>query len=220
MQFSFIFYSTNNWCRDGAWSPGSVSLIRLWLTDNELITSIHFLLLLKNIISIWLYLFEIPSEFIFSVQIMEYCKHHSATPEAPVPEHKKYRTDNIIEWDKNFMQVDMEMLFNIALVRIETASVLDYHLFIQKNKQKKTITNKQQAANYLEIRGLLDLSGKTIANHMKGFFILLSLTALFSPPLTEGLQTKLLTKSVQPSQFQRRNRSQCVVALNICKKLS
>ncbi len=56
-----ILYCTNIWCRDGAWSRGSVSLLRLWITDNELIKSIHFLLL-KYILSIWLYLFEIRSE--------------------------------------------------------------------------------------------------------------------------------------------------------------
>ncbi len=95
------------------------------------------------------------------MQIVEYCKHHSETPEAPVPEHDKYRTDNIIEWDKNFMQVDMEMLFNIVLVRIQSVSL------------PMTVTHsckKQQAANYLDIRGLLDLGCKTIANHMKGLF--------------------------------------------------
>jgi S-phase kinase-associated protein 1 len=70
---------------------------------------------------------------------MEWCDHHHKNPDPPVPEAEKYRSDNISAWDQTFMKVDMELLFDIVL-----------------------------AANYMDIKGLLDLGCKTIANHMKG----------------------------------------------------
>ena len=48
-------------------------------------------------------------------------------------------TDRIGQWDQKFMQVDHEMLFEIIL-----------------------------AANYLDIKALLDLSCMTVANMVKG----------------------------------------------------
>jgi len=71
-------------------------------------------------------------------KVLEWCDYHSKNPDPPVPESEKYRLDNIKEWDKNFMKVDLELLFDIVL-----------------------------AANYLDVKGLLDLGCKTIALHMK-----------------------------------------------------
>jgi S-phase kinase-associated protein 1 len=48
-------------------------------------------------------------------------------------------SDDIDEWDKKYMEVDQDMIFDIIL-----------------------------AANYLDIRPLLDLGCKTIANMIKG----------------------------------------------------
>lgn len=49
------------------------------------------------------------------------------------------RAADITEWDAKFLQVDQEMLFEILL-----------------------------AANYLDIRSLLDVGSKTVANMIKG----------------------------------------------------
>lgn len=49
------------------------------------------------------------------------------------------RTTDISEWDQKFLSVDQEMLFEIIL-----------------------------AANYLDIRPLLDIGCKTVANMIKG----------------------------------------------------
>lgn len=75
--------------------------------------------------------------------VLDYCKWHLANPK-PVSEEKKEekRTDDICEWDLNFMNVDQPTLFDLIL-----------------------------AANYLDIKSLLDLGCKTIANMIKGIKI-------------------------------------------------
>lgn len=73
-------------------------------------------------------------------KVLQYCREKRDHPDAPIPESDKYRTDNISAWDQEFMKaLDMEMLFSITL-----------------------------AANHLDIKNLLDLSLKTMANLMKG----------------------------------------------------
>ncbi|KAK9456370.1 E3 ubiquitin ligase [Dipodascopsis uninucleata] len=74
-------------------------------------------------------------------KVLEWCKHHKNDP-TPVNEDdsdtRKKSTD-INEWDQKFMQVDQEMLFEIIL-----------------------------AANYLDIKALLEVGCKTVANMIKG----------------------------------------------------
>ncbi|KAI9346204.1 putative negative regulator sulfur controller-3 [Obelidium mucronatum] len=76
-------------------------------------------------------------------KVLEYCEHHKTDP-LPNPEEDKdnapiRRGDDIEEWDAQFIKVDNEILFEIIL-----------------------------AANYLDIKGLLDLGCKTVANMIKG----------------------------------------------------
>ncbi|KAH8273063.1 hypothetical protein KR018_008330, partial [Drosophila ironensis] len=54
-------------------------------------------------------------------------------------ESKEKRTDDIISWDADFLKVDQGTLFELIL-----------------------------AANYLDIKGLLELTCKTVANMIKG----------------------------------------------------
>ncbi|KAJ8102619.1 E3 ubiquitin ligase SCF complex, Skp subunit [Lipomyces tetrasporus] len=74
-------------------------------------------------------------------KVLEWCEHHKSDP-APATEDdtdaRKKSTD-IDEWDQKFMQVDQEMLFEIIL-----------------------------AANYLDIKALLEVGCKTVANMIKG----------------------------------------------------
>lgn len=72
-------------------------------------------------------------------KVIEYCIYHRRHPDPPVALADQYRTDLISPWDKAFMDVEMQLLFEIVL-----------------------------AANYLDIKGLLDLGCKTIANMIKG----------------------------------------------------
>jgi len=73
-------------------------------------------------------------------KVIEYCKWHLEHP-TPVSEEKKdeKRTDDIIPWDLDFCKVDQATLFELIL-----------------------------AANYLDIKPLLDLTCKTVANMIKG----------------------------------------------------
>lgn len=71
---------------------------------------------------------------------LQYCREKRLHPPEPVPEADKYRTDNISPFDLEYMKdIGNEMLFGLLL-----------------------------GANYLDIKPLVDLCLKTIANMMKG----------------------------------------------------
>jgi len=74
-------------------------------------------------------------------KVIEWCEHHKHDPVASPDDDSDTRkkTTDIEEWDQKFMQVDQEMLFEIIL-----------------------------AANYLDIKALLDVGCKTVANMIKG----------------------------------------------------
>ncbi|KAK0416037.1 hypothetical protein QR680_012262 [Steinernema hermaphroditum] len=74
-------------------------------------------------------------------KVIVWLEHHRADPVVTVEEsaNKEKRTDDIPQWDQQFMKVDQGTLFDIIL-----------------------------AANYLEIRALLDIGCKTVANMIKG----------------------------------------------------
>jgi S-phase kinase-associated protein 1 len=74
-------------------------------------------------------------------KVIEWCEHHRKDPPASQDDDSDSRkkSTDIDEWDQKFMQVDQEMLFEIIL-----------------------------AANYLDIKALLDVGCKTVANMIKG----------------------------------------------------
>ncbi|CBF86566.1 SCF ubiquitin ligase subunit skpA [Aspergillus foveolatus] len=73
-------------------------------------------------------------------KVLEWCAHHRNDPPSSADDDDSRRkTTDIEEWDQKFMQVDQEMLFEIIL-----------------------------AANYLDIKPLLDIGCKTVANMIKG----------------------------------------------------
>ncbi|TKA74302.1 E3 ubiquitin ligase complex SCF subunit sconC [Friedmanniomyces simplex] len=74
-------------------------------------------------------------------KVLEWCTQHKNDP-APTQDDdadSRKKTTDIEEWDQKFMQVDQEMLFEIIL-----------------------------AANYMDIKALLDVGCKTVANMIKG----------------------------------------------------
>jgi len=73
-------------------------------------------------------------------KVIEYCKYHKEHP-TPLEDKKdtEKRTDDIIPWDQEFCKVDQATLFELIL-----------------------------AANFLDIKPLLDLTCKTVANMIKG----------------------------------------------------
>ncbi|EHL00027.1 Skp1 dimerization [Glarea lozoyensis ATCC 20868] len=74
-------------------------------------------------------------------KVIEWCEHHKNDPQTAADDDSDSRkkTTDIEEWDQKFMQVDQEMLFEIIL-----------------------------ASNYLDIKPLLDVGCKTVANMIKG----------------------------------------------------
>ena len=74
-------------------------------------------------------------------KVLEWCEYHRNDPQATNEDDSDSRkkTTDIDDWDQKFMQVDQEMLFEIIL-----------------------------AANYLDIKALLDVGCKTVANMIKG----------------------------------------------------
>lgn len=74
-------------------------------------------------------------------KVVTYCTYHHAHPVAVVSEENKdeKRTDDIGAWDAEFCKIDQKTLFDLIL-----------------------------AANYLDIKDLLDLTCKTVANMIKG----------------------------------------------------
>ncbi|CEG84996.1 Putative E3 ubiquitin ligase complex SCF subunit sconC [Rhizopus microsporus] len=71
-------------------------------------------------------------------KIIEWCSYHR-DDNINKDDKQENRTIEIDEWDQNFMQVEQEMLFDIIL-----------------------------AANYLDIKQLLDIGCKTVADMIKG----------------------------------------------------
>lgn len=73
-------------------------------------------------------------------KVINYCTHHKDDPPPPEDdENKEKRTDDIGSWDQEFLKVDQGTLFELIL-----------------------------AANYLDIKGLLDVTCKQVANMIKG----------------------------------------------------
>jgi S-phase kinase-associated protein 1 len=75
--------------------------------------------------------------------VLQWCHEHQDDPDpdsASTQDDFMGKTSNdISEWDKSFMKVDQDILFEIIL-----------------------------AANYMDIKGLLDLGCQTVANMIKG----------------------------------------------------
>ncbi|XP_037570030.1 S-phase kinase associated protein 1 SKP1-related A isoform X2 [Amblyomma americanum] len=73
-------------------------------------------------------------------KVIHWATYHKDDPPPPEDdENKEKRTDDISSWDADFLKVDQGTLFELIL-----------------------------AANYLDIKGLLDVTCKTVANMIKG----------------------------------------------------
>merc|ERR1712035_150005 len=73
-------------------------------------------------------------------KVIQWATYHKDDPPLPEDdENKEKRTDDICSWDADFLKVDQGTLFEFSL-----------------------------AASYLDIKGLLDVTCKTVANMIKG----------------------------------------------------
>ena len=71
--------------------------------------------------------------------VLKWAEHHKNDPAPDDDDNKEKRTDDISSWDKYFLNLDQVDLFELIL-----------------------------AANYLDMKGLLDVTCKTVANMIKG----------------------------------------------------
>ncbi|OAA39497.1 SKP1 component [Beauveria brongniartii RCEF 3172] len=97
-------------------------------------------------------------------KVIEWCTYHRNDPVQAADDESDVRkkTTDIDEWDQKFMQVDQEMLFEIILVRLLTSPLLP------PLNQPAMLICTPQASNYLDIKPLLDVGCKTVANMIKG----------------------------------------------------
>ena len=74
-------------------------------------------------------------------KVLEWCKHHQNDPDPTggIDSKSSKTSTDIEEWDQKFIEVVQEMLFNIIF-----------------------------AVNYMDIKALLDVGCKTVANMIKG----------------------------------------------------
>lgn len=72
-------------------------------------------------------------------KVIEWCKHHKNDAPVGDEDDSEKRTDDIPSWDQEFLKVDQGTLFELIM-----------------------------AANYLDIKRLLDLCCKNVANMIKG----------------------------------------------------
>ncbi|CAG8584522.1 6524_t:CDS:2 [Acaulospora morrowiae] len=72
------------------------------------------------------------------IKVIEYCTHHRDDPNTSQEDENKKNSEDIDDWDAEFCKVDQGTLYELIL-----------------------------AANYLDIKPLLDLTCKTVANMIK-----------------------------------------------------
>lgn len=95
-------------------------------------------------------------------KVIQFCTYHK---DDPVPsstdddENKEKRTDDITSWDADFLKVMVKSLFFLS------ESIYKLKLF---QVDQGTLFELILAANYLDIRSLLDVTCKTVANMIKG----------------------------------------------------
>lgn len=86
--------------------------------------------------------FEVPTPNVRAIvlsKVLEWCEHHKNTVFSDDEDDDVKKSEPVDEWDRTFLKVDQEMLYEIML-----------------------------AANYLNIRPLLDSGCKTVAEMIRG----------------------------------------------------
>lgn len=99
-------------------------------------------------------------------KVIQWATYHKDDPPPPEDDdNKEKRTDDISSWDADFLKVDQGTLFELILVCLQIDAHIKLLIHFLKFIQ---IDYCYQAANYLDIKGLLDVTCKTVANMIKG----------------------------------------------------
>ena len=105
-------------------------------------------------------------------KVLEWCEHHKN--DADIRRYHendadtgRYRTGDIDEWDQKYFGVNQEMVFELILVRFPFPQHI-YYPMPSTFRFAVWLSLASQAANYLEIKPLLDGSCKIVANMIKG----------------------------------------------------
>ena len=98
-------------------------------------------------------------------KVIEYCKYHVEAEKA-IDDKAATPEGEVKGWDGEFVKVDQGTLFELILAR--SPPCLHIPVIFPPTHRRDLIVSNLQAANYLNIKILLDLTCLTVANLIKG----------------------------------------------------